>query len=117
MLFARILSWLLRSYGAVTIAGLIGFMVGSLRRIWPFKEYLEFGVDRHGEPIPLRWRNTWPAWSEDGIVFAFVLFCAGFLLISAIDHIYDRRNPIMRLLMCGSPRLFRSTATTAQRDS
>ena len=36
--FVRVLSWLLRRHRQITIALLIGFMAGSLRRIWPFKE-------------------------------------------------------------------------------
>lgn len=93
--FARVLSWLLNRHGTVTVAALIGFMVGSLRRIWPFKEVLEYGTDRHGEPFPLRWRNALPADSLDQAAFALALAVAGFLIICALDHLYDRRNPVV----------------------
>lgn len=35
---AQLLSWLLKKYKAVTLAILSGFMLGSLRKIWPWKE-------------------------------------------------------------------------------
>jgi putative membrane protein len=38
MIFSRILSWLLKNYHTVTIAVLIGFLIGSLYVIWPFQE-------------------------------------------------------------------------------
>jgi len=39
--FSRVLSWLLTAHYQLTIAGLVGFMLGSLRRIWPFKETVQ----------------------------------------------------------------------------
>lgn len=35
--FIRILSWLLKNYYEITFAFLIGLMVGSLRKVWPWK--------------------------------------------------------------------------------
>ncbi len=42
-LFSRFLSWLLNRYYAVTLAVLIGFLIGSLYVIWPYQQrsYLE----------------------------------------------------------------------------
>ncbi len=37
--FVRFLRWLLRRFHAVTMATLTGFMVGSLRKVWPFDAY------------------------------------------------------------------------------
>ena len=33
--FSHVLSWLLRRYHDVTISLLMGFMVGSLNKVWP----------------------------------------------------------------------------------
>ena len=35
--FVRLLSWLFRKYHDLTVAVLIGFMAGSLRKVWPWK--------------------------------------------------------------------------------
>ena len=37
MLFVRLLHWLLERYHIVTLACLTGLMIGSLRKIWPWK--------------------------------------------------------------------------------
>ena len=38
--FSRILSWLLARHYQITVGLLVGFMIGSLRKIWPFKNEL-----------------------------------------------------------------------------
>ncbi len=38
VIFARLLSWLLKNYYVITLSLLIGFMMGSLYVIWPFQE-------------------------------------------------------------------------------
>lgn len=35
--FIKILSWLLKHYHRITFAALVGLMVGSLRKVWPWK--------------------------------------------------------------------------------
>jgi len=37
LVFSRLLRWLLARYETVTLAALCGLMLGSLRKIWPFK--------------------------------------------------------------------------------
>ena len=37
--FSRLIAWLLRKYHDHTLALLAGFMLGSLRKIWPWKQY------------------------------------------------------------------------------
>ena len=36
--FSHLLSWLLRKHHDLTISLLMGFMVGSLNKVWPWKE-------------------------------------------------------------------------------
>jgi putative membrane protein len=38
--FSHVLSWLFRKYHDMTIALLAGFMIGSLNKVWPWKEVL-----------------------------------------------------------------------------
>ncbi len=51
--FARVLSWLLRHFEAMTLAVLTGLMVGSLRSVWPFREPLADGTSRLTLPSAL----------------------------------------------------------------
>lgn len=94
--FVRVLSWLLRHYHQATIALLTGFMLGSLRKIWPFKETLEAMLDRHGNIVPIRERNIMPDFSS-GIFWATLGLCLlGFVLINLLDHVQTGENPFIR---------------------
>ncbi|MGQ9927890.1 MAG: DUF368 domain-containing protein [Chloroflexaceae bacterium] len=93
--FVRLLSWLLRHYHHVTVAVLMGFMVGSLRKIWPWKEVLETTLDRHGEVIPLRVRNVFPQVAGAEFWVALAIAVLGFVLLSVIDHVQTGSNPVL----------------------
>ena len=95
--FSRVLSWLLKHYHQVTITLLIGFMLGSLRKIWPYKEVLEWMENRHGELVPMREANVLPDFTSGGFWLALGLAVAGFVLISVLDHLKSRSNPFVRM--------------------
>ena len=71
--FAQLLSWTFKRYRDLTIATLAGFMVGSLRKIWPWKAgYLL----ENGNVLP----------RIDGRFYiALGLLVIGFLLVMAIE--------------------------------
>ncbi|NDJ87513.1 MAG: DUF368 domain-containing protein [Chloroflexi bacterium] len=97
MLFSRVLSWLLNRYHMPVIALLVGFMIGSLWKIWPWKETLETDIDRHGHEYAVREANRLPEFITSEFAFAFLLFLIGFLLVTYIDHQQSRTNPVMVL--------------------
>ena len=43
--FSQLLSWLLKQYYATTLSLLSGFMLGSLVKVWPWKEALSDGTE------------------------------------------------------------------------
>lgn len=94
--FSHLLSWLLKNYHTVTVSLLTGFMVGSLNKVWPWKETLKTYLDSHGMEKPLIESNISPSrFSEltgnDPLVWEAVLMCvAGFLLIWGIEAIGQR---------------------------
>ena len=45
--FSRLIKWLLSSYRAVTLAGMLGLMTGSLVVLWPFQHRLEPITEHH----------------------------------------------------------------------
>ena len=51
--FSHLLSWLLKHLHDITVAVLMGFMVGSLNKVWPWKETVETYLDSHGVAQPL----------------------------------------------------------------
>ena len=82
--FAQILTWLFRRYHDLTVAALIGLMIGSLRKVWPWKEVIETMVDRHGDVVPLVERNFLPSVSLNGSVNPEVLWAVGAALLGIV---------------------------------
>lgn len=89
--FSHLLSWLLRRWHDVTVALLMGFMVGSLNKVWPWKEVVATYADSHGTLHPLVERNVSPGHFEmlggspSMLVEAVVLCVAGFLVIYGVE--------------------------------
>ena len=89
--FSHLLSWLLRKHHDLTISLLMGFMVGSLNKVWPWKEVVETYTDSHGKIMPLVERNVAPGRFEalaqqDALLGEAVVLCVvGFLTIYCIE--------------------------------
>lgn len=58
--FSRVLSWLFKNHEKLTLATLTGFMIGSLNKIWPWKEVLDTRINSEGEIIPTVTGNLSP---------------------------------------------------------
>ncbi|MCA9202246.1 MAG: DUF368 domain-containing protein [Planctomycetales bacterium] len=88
--FSRILRVLLTRYEAATMTVLCGFMLGSLRRVWPFKNpAADYPPDTPFKRMDFV--NIWPT-IDVAFVIALLLAFAGFIAVLAIDWI-ARRNP------------------------
>ena len=91
--FSRFLSYLLSRYYSVTIAVLAGFIIGSLNKIWPWKETLTSRINSHGELVPLLQKNVLPGkyeiitGSDPYLLQAILLMLAGFLVVIVLDRI------------------------------
>lgn len=89
--FSHLLSWLLEKFHGLTVALLTGFMLGSLNKIWPWKETLETYTDSHGVIQPLVERNILPSTyaqvsGEPALLgWAIVFMAVGFFLIWGIE--------------------------------
>lgn len=87
LLFSRLVSWLLHHYHKLTLATLIGFLVGSLNVTWPWKQALITTVDSHGRTIVLQQSNLNPldytavTGGEPLILLAVLSAIAGALLV------------------------------------
>nr|WP_319511953.1 DUF368 domain-containing protein [uncultured Draconibacterium sp.] len=96
--FSNVLSWLLKKYHNTTIAVLAGFMVGSLNKVWPWKEVTQTIIDRHGELKPIAERNILPGTYEQitgheaWLLGAILLAVAGFALIFVVEGIGKKLN-------------------------
>jgi putative membrane protein len=86
--FSNVLSFLLRRFHNTTIATLAGFMLGSLNKVWPWKETVETYVDSHGHIKPLVEENILPntlLWEGVGLM----LF--GFILVYVLEKISQKK--------------------------
>jgi len=83
--FIRIIGWLLRRYHDLTMAILIGLMLGSLRKIWPWKETVTTFLDSHGKEIPALQINTLPPSLSSEVGLAVLLMSVGFLVVFSMD--------------------------------
>ncbi len=90
--FAQILGWLFKRYHDITVAILTGLMVGSLRKIWPWKETVAFILDRHGEPIPTEQINVLPSTWTSEVTFALILAIIGFAVVLVLDFWASRKE-------------------------
>jgi len=99
MLFSRVLSWLLKHFKQLTITLLVGFMMGSLWKIWPFREVLETAVKPNGELIPIKEIVVLPDFGSEIFWFSLALCIIGFILISILDHLQSRNNPLIKLFI------------------
>jgi len=88
--FSRLLGWLLKKHHDVMVAVLTGLMLGSLRKVWPWKETLESMLDRHGKIIALVQTNILPSQWDMEVVSAISLMIAGLLTVLVLDRIAGR---------------------------
>jgi putative membrane protein len=84
-LFARVLSWLFKNYHDLTISILIGFLIGSLRKVWPWKVTLQTYTDSHGEILPLVQKNIFPPAIDYSFFISMALFALGIFLIIYLE--------------------------------
>ena len=92
VLFANLLSWLLKKHHDITVAVLVGFMIGSLNKIWPWKETLKT-IIVEGELKPLVEKNILPSISntEDRFWMALLMVAIGIVLILLIELILTKK--------------------------
>jgi putative membrane protein len=90
--FVRVLSWLLKRYHDLTMAVLIGLMLGSLRRIWPWKESVTTFIDSTGKEVPGLQINVIPPQLNGEIVLAFLFAALGFLVVIGLHYWELKKN-------------------------
>jgi putative membrane protein len=94
--FASLLRWLLVRWRDLSLALLTGLMLGSLNKIWPWKETLTWQTDRHGEQVPLLQANLLPdrfaeiSGQDPQLLLAILLALSGVLLVLGLEWLAGR---------------------------
>ncbi|MEL7424757.1 MAG: DUF368 domain-containing protein [Bacteroidota bacterium] len=63
--FARVLSWLFDHHRDLTLAGLTGFMIGSLNKVWPWQEVIATRISSKGEEQVMFSKSVLPGTFSD----------------------------------------------------
>ena len=87
--FSRVLKWLFSKYKNYTLALLIGFIAGSLNKIWPWKETISWRTNSKGIEVPFNTISVSPL-SFDGdskLLMAGLLAIIGFGLILLLEKL------------------------------
>lgn len=98
--FSNIISWLFKKFRNATLALLTGFMLGSLNKLWPWKETITYRISSSGEEVPLLEKSISPIKYEaitgqDALLWQVIVFMAiGFLLIFTFDLIAARKAKV-----------------------
>lgn len=91
--FARLLKWMFARFKNPTLALLTGFILGSLPKIWPWKQVLETRIF-DGKEIPVREAVVTP-WNYQGDpqwIPALGLAILGFWLIFILERLATQKN-------------------------
>jgi len=90
--FSKILHWMFEHHKNTTLTLLIGFMMGSLNKVWPWKQVLETRINSHGEIVPYIDRSILPQnfEGEPQITIAIILAIFGFVLIFGMEKIASK---------------------------
>lgn len=86
--FSKFLRWLLARYHGQTMAVLCGFMIGSLRRIWPYK--VKPGVGEELDVTQSRLSNAWPETFDAQVAAAIALAIAAAAFVLVLDWVSRR---------------------------
>lgn len=87
--FSRLLDFLFKRFKEVTLAVLTGFLIGSLNKIWPWKETVKWRLDSKGEQVPFIQENVLPGNYPGDSMFllAVALMLVGIGLILILESI------------------------------
>ena len=82
--FVRVLSWLFKKHHDETLTVLTGVVLGSLNKIWPWKQTIRSMIDRHGELVPVEQVNVHPEFNASfwGVVLCMLV---GFILAVVLN--------------------------------
>lgn len=92
--FSRVLKWLFKNHKNLTLAVLTGFIIGSLNKIWPWKETLTWRINSRGVEVPFNQQSISPfSFDEDPqLIMAIVFAVLGFVLILGMEKLAIKKQ-------------------------
>jgi putative membrane protein len=92
-LFSHLLNWMLKHFYDMTLVALMGFMIGSLRKVWPWKEVISYRLNSKGIEVSLSEINIFPIFNIS-FIYTLIFFTLGILFILYLSKIqsYKEKN-------------------------
>lgn len=93
---ARLLSTLLSTYYNATVGVLAGLMIGSLNKIWPWRQVFEYATTIDGKRIPafdksiLPWRYLELTGKDPQVFYAILMMALGVFIVVLIEKVAAR---------------------------
>lgn len=94
--FARLITWVLDHYHHITVAVLAGFMLGSLNKVWPWRQGLEYATTRSGKQIAvfdksiLPWHFLTETGRDPQLFQAILMMALGVCIVIVTERIATR---------------------------
>lgn len=87
--FSKILNWMFSNHKNTTLALLVGFMMGSLNKVWPWKEVLETRINSHEKTVPFLEKSILPQdfIGDAQILYALLFAILGFTVIFGMEKL------------------------------
>lgn len=94
LLFSHVLSWTFKNFRNTTLAVLAGFMIGSIKKVWPWQNVMSTRVNSKGEEVPFIWQNVLPGQYEGEamVVACLVLLVLGFVAVLGLERLGQRTD-------------------------
>ncbi|GAA4956972.1 DUF368 domain-containing protein [Algibacter aquimarinus] len=95
--FSHLLSYILKHYKSITLASIIGFIIGSLGVVWPWKKTIyitnengEFLFDSTGEKIIQNYKRYFPELNTE-TYYAIAFIIVGIAIVLALE-VYGQKT-------------------------
>ncbi|WP_179320585.1 DUF368 domain-containing protein [Winogradskyella helgolandensis] len=94
--FSKALNWMFKHHKNLTLAILTGFMIGSLNKIWPWKEILKTRINSEGEVVTLLDKSILPTsyTGDNELVMAIIFIVIGFATILILESLGKQKNNV-----------------------
>ncbi|WP_299127183.1 DUF368 domain-containing protein [uncultured Winogradskyella sp.] len=94
--FSKALNWMFKHQKNLTLAILTGFMIGSLNKIWPWKDILKTRINSKGEVVTLLDKSILPSSykGDSQLITALVFISIGFATILILERLGRNKNKL-----------------------
>lgn len=92
--FSKALKWLFSNYKNGMLAVLTGFIIGSLNKVWPWKETITTRINSKGVEVPLLQESVFPNNfnGEPQLMMSIILAVVGFSLIILLEKLAVKKE-------------------------